>query len=461
MVVEQTRPQIFYGSTTLANDQLPSVDMYRYPKFREMRRDPTIALARMLTVAPLVLAGWQYDATDNAPEGAKELIEEIFEPQRVHIVKTALEGYADYGWAPYEIVWGTNDKHQIVITKFKPLLQRWTWILVDVRNGEFVGLHQPGPQEIKLPIDQSLVITIDPEGTNWYGRALMLNVEECYDKWNKVEEAAARYDRKIAGSHWVIHYPIGTTPVKVGSSTVDKDNAEIANDILRVMQSSGCVIVPNKEVPYGDGASETVDAWKIEIINDGGTQQEVFTNRQRYLDALKVRGFGVPERSMLEGQFGTKAEASEHGDFAIVNMELRHHLVCLQLKYLIDLVLTANFGPQAKGTVSITPMTMADETANTLRDIYKTLLTNQDIAITESQNIDLLAIKERLDIPVAQFQPLDVIPETGILTDFFSDPANAQLTEHFNTDGTGGGLLADFFDKQTGKPVQGKVDSAA
>jgi len=46
------------------------------------------------------------------------------------------------------------------------------------------------------------------------------------------------------------------------------------------------------------------------------TSQGSFIDRQKYLDALKMRAFGLPERSILEGSHGTKAEADVHADIA-------------------------------------------------------------------------------------------------------------------------------------------------
>ena len=50
---------------------------------------------------------------------------------------------------------------------------------------------------------------------------------------------------------------------------------------------------------------------EIELLSDSGKGQQPFTDRQKYLDILKVRAFGFPERSILEGQFGTKADVGD------------------------------------------------------------------------------------------------------------------------------------------------------
>src|SRR5687768_3500538 len=73
-----------------------------YEKVRTMRRDPTVALARWLSVAPVLVSKWSIEAEKDAPIGAKDLVGEIMQPFRSHILETALYGCFDFGWQAYE-----------------------------------------------------------------------------------------------------------------------------------------------------------------------------------------------------------------------------------------------------------------------------------------------------------------------------------------------------------------------
>lgn len=417
-MVERTYAQVFAYPGPLPDQRLPNYEQHRYRLYRQMRLDPTIALGRALITAPLVVAGWTYEADDDAPEGAKDFVECELEKWRTLLMKTAIEGYIDYGWQGYERVYRVDSNLQIVIGKIKPLLHRYTEILVDPKHGAFLGLRQFATNEMDLYNDECFIIALDVEGTNWYGRALMQNCIEPYEKWSRVEEAAARYDKKIAGSHWVVHFPEGESEI----NGVATDNGKIADSILKTLQSSGAVAVPVQNVLYGDPTlGQAQDAWKIELISPGGTQQAGFTERQRYLDGLKVRGLGLPERSVLEGKFGTKAEAEAHGDFAIVNMEMRHWLICEQItKVLCNDLLSLNYGIEAIGTVTVKPTPLNDATVQTLKETYLGLLKDPGLLAQEAASIDFEQMRTRLDIPARAVLPVtEDSAQDGLLSDYF------------------------------------------
>lgn len=403
LVVERTTPQVFTQPGTLANAELYDQMRRYYREYRAMRTDPTIAFARMMCIAPLINAGWSYKASKKAPSEAKEMIEEIFEPKRIRLTKTALEGYMDFGWMPYEMVKGVREKDGfITVNKFKPLIQFFTWILVDRNKGDYVGLRQQLAvmQVVDLSVYDSLLLTFDVEGTNYYGFALMENARLAYDAWNNVEAASLRYDTKIAGSFIVVHYPIGNSPYN-GSMM---DNFDIAKAIVTAIESSGKIIVPRKIEQFIEEMNATLqkgeDVWKIELLTDNGSARAQFIERAKYLDSLKVRAFGFPERAVLEGQFGTKAESATQADFAILNIDVRHLLITQQInQQAVDLLLELNWGPESRGTVCIEPNPITDDKVDFYRKAYLMLLRNRDIAPTEFGNTDMITLRERMDLP--------------------------------------------------------------
>lgn len=370
-----------------------------YKDYRKIRKDPTINLIRSIVMAPIVSLSWSYEHEEDTPEEAIRLVTEIMNGQKSHIIRTALAGGIDYGWQPYEKLFYVDDEG-FTRGKLKPLLQDLTDILVDENTGAFVGFGQDINSKITtIDLSKAMLFSFEVEGTDWYGQSLLENVRRTQDLWDTTNDAAERYDRKIAGTHWKIEYPPGTSPYE----GVDKPNEEIARDILKTLQSSGAVIVPRRFEEMIDDFNKSAgqSAWVIDLISDSGSASVSFDTRLRYLDSLKARAFGVPERATLEGQFGTKAEAGEHADLAFANMELRGlHIVEQTNWHFVNQILRINFGKQYENSVRIVQGSLSDKSINFLRLIYQSLLTNPQAFLEEFESIDRRALKERLGIPI-------------------------------------------------------------
>lgn len=400
---ELTGPQLVSGIAIVTDSELPRTNDHsrsRYQQYREIRKDPTVAFARWLMTAPLVRAGWAVECdAKKAPRGAKRMIYDSFDPLRVDVVKSSLENCIDFGWAPFEKVFYVNDGGWQVYKKLKPLITDFTDILIDEGNGSFEGYRQTdlNGYEFDIPPSNCLHINIDTEGTDWYGRSIMEIVKTPYDRYERVETAAERYDTKIAGTHLVVYYPIGTGTI----DGVEYPNSEIAMKIIASFKASGAVSVPMSLKPYTDSMSDgDQPSWKIELLSDSGNTTASFGERQKYLDALKVRSFGFPERSVLEGEFGTKAEAEAHASFAIELMELRGEMVMKHInRYGVDQVVAINYGPEAVGSVWLQQNKLTDRQRSLFTQMYTAYLQNPDTGVLEQDNVDWSAIREHLDIP--------------------------------------------------------------
>lgn len=428
MTASITGPQIL--STALIDDEgvlskPRRVNQKHYDKIREMRKDPTIALARSIAIAPMLLASWSVEKEANAPPGAQEEIARQLQPYRAHLLKHGGNGSMDFGWSPFEKVFGLDSTGRNIIKKLKPLLQDITDICV-TEDGSFDGFLQPdtrpnnfGQPDIRLDVQDCLLLNFDVEGTNWYGQGLMDIAMKPYDAWEQTEAGAKRYDSKLAGTHWIIYYPQGTSTY---NGVADTDNLEIARGIIRDLQSSGVIAIPSSLDPTLDDLNrqlkEGKPPWRIELINDGGSGGQVYIDRGKYLDALKVRAFGMPERSILEGTFGTKAEAETHGDIAIVLMETRHQTFCQQINwYLVNQLLRYNYGEGSENTVYIKPAPLTDTAIGFLRELFKTLIADPTAGVLLLEKIDQESLFDRLSIPV---KPLEDTQEPAVI-----DPATA------------------------------------
>lgn len=393
-IKEQTKSQLLLGGDQeeLQKDSKTSGSFYK--KIRQMRRDPTIALVRELSIAAILASEWSIEEMDGSPPGAKEFIEKNILPLRMHILSTSLFGCSDFGWQPYEKVFELKPIENLIgLKKLKPLLQDNTIIIVDPVTGAFNGFKN---YETTLDISDCLLVNIRVEGTNWYGSGFSEVVEKPYNEWNVTNDAAVRYDEKIAGAHWVIHYPVGMTMFN-GAIT---DNYEIALAILAKLQSSGSVVIPRTLLQTGDDLTKTEDGWEIEIVSAYPTSDVAFLQRLKYHDALKARAYCMPERAVLEGQFGTKAEAEAHADLAITNMELRHEAMVLQYNWhMINQIIRTNWGEQFENTVKISVAPITDLNRQFLRQVYIQSWSNPAVADAESQSIDFEQLREEVGLP--------------------------------------------------------------
>lgn len=391
-----------------------------HKKVRLMRRDPTISFVRRLAVVTVLAADWSYEVNANVPDGAADYVKETLEPHRLSLVDTSMKGCIDHGWQSYEKVFQRDDvagRAAIGLKKLKPLMHEMTTILVDAKTGTFDGLRQVDATgtTIDIPVETALHVAFDVEGTDWYGEPSMAAMERVHDDALEVEKSCRRYHRKIAGTFWIITYPIG----KSFYDGQEIDNFEVARRIINSLQSSGCVTVPRSVKAFLDVAnakSASDEAWSIELKTDSSAGQAAFTERSSYLDKLKARALGFPERSVLEGQYGTKADADVHSDFAIAGQELRHITLCQAYSWhLVNQLLEIEYGPDARNTVWVRPMPLTDSSRSVLKDVYKTLLGSPEGQAQIASRIDVDVLAERIGIPtLPESEVEDVAPEDAL-----------------------------------------------
>ncbi len=80
-----------------------------YETYRRMRRDPTIALARALAVAPVVAGKWSVQADADVPQEVRGWIDKQFLSVREPLLETILKhGYVNFGHQGFELIWGLD-----------------------------------------------------------------------------------------------------------------------------------------------------------------------------------------------------------------------------------------------------------------------------------------------------------------------------------------------------------------
>lgn len=378
---------------------LPRSGALTYRKCREIRRDPTVALARALSKVVILAGEWSVGTDGEVPDEITGFIAGELRRRYHEIVDTALSGGIDYGWQGWELVVDhasprAGEPARYIFSKVKPLLQDLTYILVDADTGEFRGFEQGS---VRIGPEKSMLVSFRVEGGNWYGESLYENVAAAHEKWHEAERGAARYDTKLAGSHAVVKYPIGKSPFS-GEAAVD--NGVIAQAILKSLEASGSVALPKPDPEYARDGDAELHRWDVDFLEDRGGRQPTFIERLAYLDKLKARGMLTPERAFLEGQFGTKAEASAHGDLLVMLAETDAQYITRRVnEQLVDRLLRWNFGAEYVGRVWLDMSPLTDELRQMLKGVYMAVLSNPTGFPDEFPTLDTDAIKDHLGIP--------------------------------------------------------------
>lgn len=385
-----------------------------YETYRRIRRQPTVALARALTIAPVVASEWSVEADDDADDTWVKFIKDQVVKHRELLIRTALEAECDYGWSPWEMVLENAEydgSTRIVVKKFKPLLVDITDILIVAEDGEFDGFRQPPPygkvDYAEVPLANALLVNFNVEGNNWYGQPLLENIRSTYHDWNDANAGAKRYDKKIAGSIWVVYYPPGKSKL----AGVETANETIAQNILNALESSGSVAIPRRVLDDMTTLQQQNPDWDV-VLKEGSPKQGSFIERMSYCDKLFVRGLLTPERAILEGNFGTRAESAVHTDAAMTNRDNTHKKVTAQVnEQAVDRLLEWNFGPEAKGTVRLVAAPLLDTKVEFFRTIYQALLANPASFQKMFEEIDADALMDTTGVPriqeVAGMEPGD------------------------------------------------------
>lgn len=378
-----------------------------YATYRTIRKDPTVALARALSMAPVIAAEWGVESAKDINPDWVDLIDQIYMPMREPLLDSAMSGGIDFGWQGFEQVFDLRDG-QTHLVKLKPLLQDMTDILVDAANGAFAGYKQ---EQVTVPVENCLHVPFRYEGTDWTGNSLLENVRGSYNSWVKVSDGARRYDEKVAGSHWIIYYPYGSS-VFDGVLT---ENKVIARGILNTLESSGGVTIPRSVVEQIEEMHKEELGWKIELLGDGVPKQYSFTARLEYLDKLKVRGLLMPERAILEGKFGTKAEAGQHADLALTQMELTHrHITRFVNWHSVNRILVQNFGEEAENKVWLTTAPLSEDKLAFVREVYIEFLKSKVTVPTEHIALDIETVRKTLGLPTSGVAVMEPDFDTGV-----------------------------------------------
>ncbi len=397
----QTGAQVVVSSSSTNSDnkgKMPrdgSNDGYRLQRmFKEMLEDPTIRLAVDVITAMLKKIPWTVEGVDT--EYCTRIWQQI-ENHREQIIQSALRGYLRNGWRAFEVVYKLVGS-EYEIAGLKPLKADLTEPLAYEDTGEFAGVENrsvDGREIVEIDEQHVLFINFDNECCGELGDPLLRVALGPHMKWTKCDEGAQRYDAKVAGGFLFIKYPVGVTPF-ADNGGADTDNSLIMAAVAKQFEAAGFGGVPVKVDP---DTGEVIDVgWSVEHIAAGGGLQPNFVAREKYLDALKLRAFGIPERSATEGTFGTKAESEAHADIAVlINTDRLGYIVSCIHNQIVRRMNIANRGDANAARLIMGKLDPADR--ELFSAIFTSLMTDPVFGEQIASQVDVPLLLDKLNVP--------------------------------------------------------------
>lgn len=403
---EKTGAQTLSKPTLLDGVMYPQEPRLNWFAYRKLLRDPTVALARCIMVAPMTLAKISVAFEANAPRDAEDLVEKEILTKKETVLKYGLEGCIDFGWIAFENCYRYDDAtRRVRLAKMKPLLHQITYLRANPYTGDFAGIMQDNiitGYRIYLPKTKVQLFNIDQYGSDWYGNSILDNALRPAQSWDTVEKLSIDYMRKIAGAHWLIWYPVGFTTI----NGVDVDNSVTANEILKQLEANGAIAMPQDIEQYRNVIDSGTDKlWKIENVSDSGATSAAYLEILRYYDVQKVRAMMLPERMILEGEFGTKAEAVAHAEAAVAAMEMRLRGIIRQWnEQTVFQLLSLNYGRAYAECARLECAPITKDDSEFLKQIFSNLMQNPELGYAVAQGIDCDQIAKQLAIPQSENQ---------------------------------------------------------
>jgi hypothetical protein len=358
---------------------LPAPEPGTYDLYRKMSSDPTAALAIAMSKSPIRAAGHQWEADDDVPEDRLDFIRDQIEPSWRWLVANALRSL-EFGWQGFEIVPSFTDG-SLGIAKIKPLLQDMTKIVVDKTTGAYLGLRQKGAE---LWPEETLLITYDWSPGNLYGRSRHENIRSgAWIENTNLTKKEATYTAMVASVIMILQYPEGKSKNKMGALV---NNYQIALNLINDVAQGKPVCMPNTMAKWAaDLATKGVDIaklrpWLFDFVESKGGHASDFIAQRKHKESLIFRGWLVPERAATEGTHGTKAEAESHGSVALqIAEELHLDLVEAINLYLVNPLVVANYGEQARDTIRVKATPIVDEKRQLFLRLFEKAMSNPSI----------------------------------------------------------------------------------
>lgn len=396
--------------------------------YRQMRKSPTIAVARAAAFIPIKASPWSYEAKDESvPDQHVAEIERQVAPLRVQFLHDI--AYAmDYGYQAWEKVWsiGRSESGQVMqLDKLKPLLADKTKPRVSVATGAFRGVEQG---DIKLGPEKSLWYAFNAEAGDWFGEPRNENVRAEYWIWRQIVERIGRLVVKVTGTIPIIRYPEGKSK---DASHAMVDNFDLGVTVMRDIASGKGVLMPDHLAKWAEeyiekgGDPTKVKSWNVDVLETTAGHVGELMELAKHFETLQVRGWLVPERGILEAtQAGSRADSGTAANLSLTIAEdLADNICDFVTHYVVNPILLYNFGEQAVDTVRVIHEPLSDAEKAFFRDIIKGLIDKPSDSELVQRVLDVDAMLEQAALPTRE-SASDVFDEQD---DKGDDPLLEQL----------------------------------
>lgn len=396
-----------------------SIGRGTFEYYREMRSNPTVALALAASGCPIKAAPWSYEADDGVPDEVVGFIQSELNRLKPTLVRDMTRARW-MGCQPFEKVWQLKEG-RYSIERMHMLLQDLSTPYLDDK-GRLVKVKNG---DVELDPTEFVWHTYDPEGDDPWGRSLFENIRKAYARLNNAASKMDGYIQKNAGVIPMLYYEPGRGP---GLDGTERDNSEHAVNLIRQLQGGNGVIIPQEFAPWAEemvskGASAgdvaKLFTWRLEFLETrAGAGTEILAAVQ-HEEKLIARGLLVPERAITEGQFGTKAESETHGDIMLSIAEEEFQSIVRTINaQIVDDLLAFNFGPSMRGKVRIIAGPLTDADKRFARAILNAVLTNPANVDLLLSTTDMDSLFDRADWPKIR----EVIDNAGLAVGGEGDP---------------------------------------
>lgn len=372
--------------------------------YRDMRKTPTIAIARKAAWLPIKAAQWSFETDDGTPDEVLAEVERQTKMLRHEFMHHAAFSL-DYGFQAWEKVWRylpVEGRTMLVLDKLKPLAPENTRAAVLETTGEFAGIEQGN---IFLGPEKCLWLTHEGEAGNMYGESRSEWVREtAYAPWRDCIVKIGQLVRKICGSVPMLRYPEGRGRDAGGSEV---DNFDLGVNIIRSLGEGKGVLMPDKPAAWAQDLLERgtdpgkIQAWQIEFLQTASGYVAELVTLAQHFEKLMARGWLVPERAVIEAVLsGSRADSGNATDLAMLIAEDQADCLteCFN-HYVVNPIVTYNFGEQYVGAVRVIHEPLNNDAKLYIRQIIQAYLANPSNAEVVRQVVDYDAMLETSGVP--------------------------------------------------------------
>jgi hypothetical protein len=373
-----------------------------------MDKDPTIELVRGTLMGEILSVPRSYEAREGTPDWIVHLVSLALEPIMVGLLSDCFEALA-HRWQPFEVVWSTRrytgvgkEEFQVPVF-FKPLAPELT-LAVTTPGGRLIGVQQydPDPKAtdpLTLTGYKAFVFANEaPTGTP-FGKS---RHESCRARawWPSIVAnwMGMLIDNNESGS--VFHVkgpPTDLDGAKRITQALTRGKSTYSSNFLATSRQSA----PNAAIPINPQLAGN-SAYDIEQFNlqSRAPAAVALLDKLRYYDSLKVRAWRKPERALLEGQHGTKAEAETHSESSRSDGET----VCLRIatalnQWTINELVTRAAGEQYRDCVRLVFGSLVDRQKSWDERVIDAALGDPQPRAQMLNQLDVDAISKRRGLP--------------------------------------------------------------